>query len=109
MTQVNELYLRFTPSGSPDVVGYKLYLQLAPDPVSYTSTSFDLGNPPASGSPALVELNLATLPGMTTYDGTYNLGVTTVDDAGNESSMRTAEGVELDFVAPDPPGPISVG
>ena len=60
----------------------------------------DIGN--------VTSIDLSTLDGMTTKDGTYNIGITAIDDAGNESSMSIVEGVALDFVAPDPPGPIAV-
>lgn len=106
MAQVNEAKIRFSPSGSPDVIGYKLYIEKDPNPVTYTSQSFDLGNPAPAGG--LIEVDVAALPGMTTYDGVYNIGVVAVDDAGNQSSMSTKSGVALDFVAPDPPGEITV-
>lgn len=106
MAQVNEAKLKFAPSASPDVTGYKLYLEEQSNPVSYNSQSFTLGNPAPVGG--LIEVDIAALPGMTTYDGVYNLGVVAVDDAGNESSMSVKNGVPLDFVAPDPPGEITV-
>lgn len=109
MSQVNTTYLQFLPSGSADVTGYKLYVEANPNPVGYTSPSFDLGNPTPTGSPGVISIDLSTLPGMTSYDGLYNIGVTAVDDQANESSMSIANGVQLDFVAPDPPGPIQVG
>ena len=95
MTQIVNLNLSFPPSPTPDVT-YRLYVQEGPDPVTYNSEMFDLG--------ANTEVDLGTLPGMTTKDGIYNLGVVAVDAAGNQSSMQVLEGVQLDFVAPDPPG-----
>ena len=99
MAKVKDMILTFPPSGSSDVVGYKLYVQEAPDPVGYDSDFYELGN--------VTQIDIATLPGMTTKDGVYNIGVTAVDDAGNESSFSTIDNVPLDFVAPDPPGPLS--
>jgi len=97
---VKNVVLSFPPSNSPDVVGYKLYVQEAPDPVTYDSEDFLLGD--------VTSVDLATLPGMTTKDGIYNLGITAVDDAGNESSMSKMDDVPLDFVQPDPPGQITI-
>lgn len=106
MAQVGKALIKFAPSGSADVTGYKLYLEADPNPVTYSSPSFDLGNPaPVDG---MIEVDIATLPGMTSYDGIYNIGVVAVDDAGNESSMSIKDGVTLDFVAPDPPGDIII-
>lgn len=95
--------MKFEPSTSPDVVGYKMYIQEAPDPVEYTSEGIDLGMPPADADGKLV-VDLSTLAALTTKDGVYNIGVVAIDDAGNESSMTKATNVPLDFVAPDPPG-----
>ena len=106
MAQVSETKIRFSPSGSPDVTGYKLYIEQDPNAVSYSSQSFDLGNPtPVNG---LIEVDVAALPGMTTYDGVYNFGVVAIDDGGNQSSMSIITGGAIDFVAPDPPGEITV-
>jgi len=99
MPKVKDVILTFPPSGSPDVVSYKLYVQLANDPVTYDSESWGLG--------LNTTIDIATLPGMTTKDDIYNLGVTAVDEAGNESSFSLINDVPLDFVAPDPPGPLS--
>ena len=99
MAKVKGTMLSFPPSDSPDVVGYKLYIEDVPNPVSYDSASFELGNN--------TEIDLSELEGMTTRDGVYNIGVVAVDDAGNESSMSLANDVPLDFVAPNPPGELS--
>ena len=99
MAKVKSLVLSFPASGSPDVQGYKLYIAESPEAVTYDSPSFDLGN--------VTEVDLASLPGMTTKDGVYNVGVVAVDDVGNESSMSVSNDVPLDFVAPDPTGPLS--
>ncbi len=97
---VKNVTLSFPASTSPDVVGYKLYVQEAPDLVDYNSEAHDLGNE--------TSVDLGTLSGMTTKDGTYNLGITAIDDAGNESSMSKIDDVPLDFVQPDPPGQITI-
>jgi hypothetical protein len=97
---VKQVILSFPPSPSADVVGYRLYVQSAPDEVSFNSESFDLGNS--------TSIDLALLPGMGTRDGVFNVGVTSYDDAGNESAMTIANDIALDFVSPDPPGAITI-
>ena len=96
---VKKLEISFPPSPSPDVTGYKLFVEEAPNTVTHDSESWDLGN--------VTTVDLSTLNGMTTKDGTYNVGVCAVDDAGNMSSLSVAENIPLDFAAPDPPGAIS--
>lgn len=100
MAKVKSVNLSFPASNSPDVEGYKLYMEEAPVEVSYDSQAFDLGNN--------TSIDLATLDGMTTKDGIYNIGITAVDDAGNESSMSLISDVPLDFEAPNPPGQITI-
>lgn len=100
MSKVLSTKLSFPPSESPDVVGYKLYVQPAPDPVTYDSPSFDLGNK--------TEVFISTLPGLDQVEGVYNLGVTAVDEAGNEADIKFLEGVSLDFFAPAPVGDLRI-
>lgn len=104
--KVQTAILKFAASPSPDVAGYRLYMEPDGNPVSYNSEFFDLGNP--VNDEGVVEIDLSTLPGMTTKDGVYNLGVVAVDDTGNQSSMKTKDGVNVDFEAPDPPGEIEL-
>ena len=100
MASVKKVILSFESSTSPDVVGYKLYMETSPSLVTYSSTSFDLGNN--------LTVDLSTLPGMTTTDGVYNLGISAVDDAANESSFSLIDNVPLDFLAPNAPGAITI-
>lgn len=102
MSKIKETWLRFPPSDSPDVVTNKLYLEVTPQGVTEDSPSFDIGN--NLNDDGLVEVNLATVSGMTTLDGVYNIGVAAVDDRGNEASMTLANDVPLDFLAPNPVG-----
>ena len=94
--------LKFKASPSPDVVSYKMYIEESPTEVTYDSESIDLGNP--VNPDGYVEVDLTKISELTTKDGKYNIGIVSVDEAGNESSMSKAADVPLDFVAPDPPG-----
>lgn len=100
MSKVLNTKISFPASESPDVVGYKLYLEQAPNPVTYESKSFDLGD--------RTEVYISTLEGMDQVDGVYNIGVASVDDAGNESDLTILEGVSLDFFAPAPVGAVTI-
>jgi len=107
MTQVKGMRVRFGLSPSPDVQGYAMYMEEEALVLSYESERHDLtGKYTEEGEFGVFEMT--DLPGMTTKDGIYNLGIVAIDDAGNESSMSIAEGVVLDFVAPDPPGVVIV-
>jgi hypothetical protein len=106
MPKLQPAILRFPKSGSPDVVTYKLYMELEGITVTYDSPSYDIGSTEVDG---YIVVDLAAVPGMTTLDGVYNIGVTAVDDAGNESSFSTKNSVPLDFTPPDPPGALEIG
>ena len=115
MAIVKETWLRWPISGSPDVVTHKLYLELAPGIIITNpedpnlSPSHDIGNNVVDfdGAPH-GEIDLAVVPGMTTLDGRYNIGVACVDDRGNEASPSLLDDVPLDFTAPDPVGALVI-
>ena len=98
-----------TGHDTSEIAGYKLYMTDQAVPIQREADGsvagaqvFDLGKP-ALNANGKCEVDLASLPNMTTNDGTYNLGIVAVDDAGNESSFFTMNGIALDFVAPDAP------
>lgn len=100
MAKVKSAILSFPVSPSPDVVNYKLYYAVAPEPVTYDSAFVDLG--------LETSYDLATLPGAVGLDIQFNLGVTALDEVGNESDMKLLENVSLDFAAPDAPGDLVI-
>jgi hypothetical protein len=104
MAKIKGLSIKFKQSESPDVVTNKLYLVEMPGPVTYESTSYDIGNTPDVNG--MIVVDLATI--VPNVDGIFNLGVAAVDDAGNESEMSKVDNVPLDFVAPLPPGAIFI-
>ena len=104
MPKLKSMILKFQVSGSPDVVTYKMYIEPDGSEVTYDSPSYDIGKNEVDG---FIETDLSNVEGISTLDGVYNIGVTAVDDAGNESSMSKLDSVSLDFLAPDPPGALS--
>jgi len=94
MSKIAVKKLSFNPSLTPDVAGHKLYIEEAPAQVSYQSQSFDLGDQTNN-------IDLGAVIGE--QDGTFNIGLTAYDDAGNESDMYLMGEFPLDFTAPDAP------
>ena len=102
--------LKFTPSTSPDVTGYALYIRKASDGAvnetdefgNYVAARFEVV-PPTPGEGEKAQIDLASIPGMITEDTTYNIGLAAIDDVGNESSLEMLTDVPLDFAAPNPP------
>jgi len=95
MSKIAVKKLSFNPSSSPDVVGYKLYIEEAPGNLNYDSSqSFDLGVQTSN-------IDLGAVIGF--QDGVFNVGLTSYDDAGNESDIYEMGEFPLDFIAPDAP------
>jgi hypothetical protein len=98
MAKIKSRTLSFPGSDSPDVVGYKLYIEDVAVELTYASPSFALGME--------TRVDLSTI--AADKDGVFNIGVTAVDDAGNESDMSVLNNVPLDFMAPNLPGAVTV-
>lgn len=93
-------YVKFTPSLSQDVVAYRIYVQQTPDPISVNSANRQVDGPFTPGSDGKIQIDLQPL--FPNLDGEYTVGISAVDDAGNESGLL--EGVTVvDFIAPDAP------
>lgn len=110
MAETKKIVLRFSPSASPDVTSYYLYYEDESQVLSHQSPRISLGKPPVNAN-GVIEIDIATLEfAEGSIDGHFNLGISAVDDAGNESALLTEglEDVALDFVAPDPPTNASI-
>lgn len=81
MAKIKKRTLRWTASQSPQVVGYKLYWSEGGQ-VTYDSPSTKLGNATEVVLPDDVEA-------FTPQSGPIELGITAVDELGNESDIVT--------------------
>lgn len=98
MAKIKDVTLSFPPSESPDIVGYKLFIETVPAEITHDSPSYDLGNNTS------ILLNTV----LENIDGVFNIGVAAVDDVGNESDFSLMNDVPLDFVPPVPPGALTI-
>ena len=105
MAKVRSINITFPPSGSLDVVEYRMYYVDAGEILDYDSPNVSLGKPDAD-TDGKIRVDIANIGVFS--DGRYDIGVVAVDDAGNESSMSTMMDVPFDFVAPDAPGIVEV-
>ena len=100
--------LKFKPSESADVVGYKLYMKPHEESIPLTKDNaginLDLGKP-VPDTDGYIKIQLETIPEISVLDGFYDLGVASVDEVGNASPLLTQGlvNIDLDFVAPVPP------
>jgi len=81
--------LTFSNSGSPDLKNYRVYYD-APGNLTYQSPHTDVGK---RNTVALTELKIGK-------EGTYQLGLTALDETGNESKLTLLEGI-IDVVKGD--------
>lgn len=100
MAKIVKRSISFGASSAPDIAGYKLYWSVG-SPVDYTSTNADIGNKTTVIIPDDV-------PSFPLVEAQVNIGITAIDDIGNESDMVTAT-APFDFDAPDAPTNLVVG
>ena len=104
-------HVDFPASDSPDVTGYKMYYREVgantpggdPDDggLEYADTVIDVPVP-ADGS-TTVSVDLSTL-NISNVDGALRVGLSAIDDVGNESDIGPTVDVPFDQAAPNPPG-----
>lgn len=99
MAKVKKRRLSWRASASPQVVGYKLYWSMEGG-VTYNSTSAQLGNVTA----VILPDDVANFkPG----NGPLEIGLTAVDELGNESDMITVS-APYQFSVPEAPGRLKI-
>jgi hypothetical protein len=99
MAKMKKRRLSWKPSGSPQVIGYKLYWSEGSE-VTYKSQSAQLGNVTSIVLPD----DVATFePGS----GPLEIGLTAVDELGNESDM-IAVSAPYQFSVPEAPDGLKI-
>lgn len=101
MAYINSKNISWNPSTSDDVVGYRVRYKVADgNPIVYTDPYLVVGN-------TLVVAPNDFPSGTFDNDTDYTLGVSAVDDMGNESDIIELD-TPLDFVPPQPPTGLTV-
>jgi len=94
MGKIRQKKIRWERSASPDVINYKIYWS-EDGGINYGSDHALVGD--------VAELLLpGDLPSFPLIRGTMTLGISAVDNTGNESDI-TSSRVDLDFTVPDSP------
>ena len=100
MSKVAKYQISWTKSTATDVVGYKVYYTPDTEVLDYGSPSVTLGDVDLVVIPDEV-------PEFPLIDGTYKIGLSSMDDVGNESDI-IEKTVPFDLVAPDAPTNLDV-
>ena len=106
MAKIVPRTLKFTPSTSPDVVLYRVRIADV-GTVDYDTTHDEITDLTTQPD-GKIHYDLSTHPLAPSLEGTYDVGVTSVDGVGNESDISIISGVALDFTAPDAPTALEV-
>jgi len=95
MAKIKPKMLRFDPSDSVDVTGYKMYYEFGGKTVDYNSPPYDLGVQTDD-----IDLQLI----LSGQEGSVSIGIAAYDAAGNESEVHMVViDYPLDFSAPNAP------
>lgn len=101
MAKVLNKTFSWTVSNSPDVVGHNVYVKTGTVAPTYTDLKQYYALPVAS-------VNLPDgFTGFPLFDGDYMIGVSAVDDWGNESDIVSIKS-PFDFIAPNAPTNLKV-
>jgi len=105
MARAHTQILKWTAPPDTDVVGYNFRATPATDPMNYSVDEVNVGNVTQVDMGQLANDGYAPLIDA---DGNFNLGVSALDDIGNESDIAVKPDVPLDFVPPGPPTDLQV-
>lgn len=100
MAKVKEYQISWTQSESTDVVGYKIYYVPEGEELNYGSPSVTVGNV----NTVLIPTDVPDFP---LIDGSYTIGLSALDDVGNESDL-ISKTVPFDLAAPDAPADLVI-
>lgn len=99
MVKLRKYEIRWDPAPEDDVTHYRVYWALEGEALNYDSPHQDVG--PTPGDDGKIYCNLTEIPGFPTEEANIQIGVTSVDDVGNEPDMRSIL-IPFDLKAPSP-------
>lgn len=99
MARIRRRKLKWEPSRSSQVIGYRLYWAVGGD-VSYDSNSVFVGNV----NEIILPDDIESFP---LVQDTIEFGITAVNEIGNESDMAKLR-ASYEFSAPDPPSAVAL-
>jgi len=105
MARAGTKVLEWNPSPSTDVTTYWVRASDESVPITYDTEHVDVGLVTSADLGQLANDGYAPLVNA---DGKYNLGVSAIDDLGNESDIAVKPAVPLDFVPPEAPTDLRV-
>ncbi len=95
--------IKFKQSTALDVVANRVRFHGANTDPDKTMPYDEVRPQPAPDADGFTRIPLSALPSAVGLDGTFDVAVTAVDDAGQESGFLDIDAVDFDFAAPDAP------
>ena len=102
MSHIKELTLRFKQSTAADVVKNRVYVH-GPNQPFDPAAPFDEIAKPTADADGFTRIPLANLPKLNGLEGQYDIDVTALDAAGNESDPLEIDNQTFDLSPPDAP------
>lgn len=103
MSTVTPLIAAFTQSVSADAEANRVRIVNANDPMTYDVEYAEIRPLPTPDADGLTRIDLSTLSISAGLDGTYDVGITAVDERGQESGFMLMEDGNFDFSPPSAP------
>jgi len=95
MAKIVKRKISWDNSTAPDVTAYRFYWTPSDTPVDYNAPHVEVSTPQV--------IIPDDVPSLVNIDETLNIGVTALDELGNESDMTVVNNVPFDFAAPPAP------
>lgn len=102
MAKIKELTLRFKQSTAADVVKNRVYVH-GPNQPFDPNAPFSEVSKPTPDADGFTRIPLSNLPVLNGLEGQYDLDVTALDAAGNESDPLEIDNQTFDLSPPDAP------
>lgn len=103
MSTVTPLIAAFMQSDSTDVEANRVRIVVAGEAMTYEVPHEEIKPPPDPGADGLTRIDLSKLSISAGLDGTYDVGITAVDERGQESPFLILEDGNFDFSPPNAP------
>ena len=100
---VKPLIVAFKQSDSPDAEANRIRIAVAGEPLTYDLAFDEIRPLPAADADGFTRIDLSKLQIAAGLDGTYDVGITAVDERGQESPFLVVPNGNFDFSPPSAP------
>ena len=103
MSTITPLIAAFKQSDSPDTEANRIRIVTTGTPLSYELPFDEIKPVPVADADGLTRIDLSKLSGAAGLDGIFDVGITAVDERGQESPFLVLAEGNFDFSPPNAP------